>query len=69
MASSDPARAMQRLPLPVDRVRDRLRHIHWIGAGSGAGKSTIAKRLSGIYGVRVFSCDEQQSQHMPRQIR
>ena len=66
MASLDPARTMQRLPLPVDRLRDRLRHIHWIGGGSGAGKSTVAQRLAGIYGVRMYSCDEQQSQHMPR---
>jgi hypothetical protein len=27
-------------------LRDRLAHVRWIGGGSGAGKSTIARRLA-----------------------
>jgi ABC-type glutathione transport system ATPase component len=27
-------------------LRARLRHVYWIGGGSGAGKSTIARRIA-----------------------
>lgn len=36
----------------------RLRHVYWIGGGSGAGKSTIAKRLADQYALRLYSTDE-----------
>jgi cytidylate kinase len=41
----------------------RLRHVYWIGGGSGAGKSTIAKRLPDRYGLRVYSTDEMIREH------
>jgi hypothetical protein len=41
----------------------RLRHVYWIGGGSGAGKSTIAKRLEDQYGLRVYSTDEMIREH------
>jgi hypothetical protein len=44
----------------------RLRHIRWIGGGSGAGKSTVARRLSEKYGVRLYHCDDTQSAHTAR---
>nr|BBH87360.1 hypothetical protein KTC_21110 [Thermosporothrix sp. COM3] len=44
----------------------RLQHIRWIGGGSGAGKSTIARRLSEQYGVRLYHCDDMQSAHTAR---
>lgn len=36
---------------------DRLRHVRWIGGGSGAGKSTVAGQLAADYGLRLYSCD------------
>jgi hypothetical protein len=36
----------------------RLAHVYWIGGGSGAGKSTIARRLAGRHGLRLYSTDE-----------
>lgn len=36
-------------------LRSRLRHVYWIGGASGAGKSTIAKRLACL---RLYSTDE-----------
>jgi hypothetical protein len=33
-------------------LRQRLRHIYWIGGGSGAGKSTIARRMAARHGLR-----------------
>jgi len=40
-----------------------LRHVYWIGGGSGAGKATIAKRLAAQYGLRVYSTDEVIREH------
>jgi len=38
--------------------RDRLGHVYWIGGGSGAGKSTIARRLADRHGARLYATDE-----------
>jgi 2-phosphoglycerate kinase len=43
-----------------------LRHVYWIGGGSGAGKSTIARRLAARYGPRLFATDEVMSDHASR---
>ena len=45
---------------------ERLRHIRWIGGGSGAGKSTIAGLLAEEYGLRLYHCDDTQSAHTAR---
>jgi hypothetical protein len=44
----------------------RLRHIRWIGGGSGAGKSTIAGILAEEYGLRLYHCDDTQPAHTAR---
>jgi|SRR5579859_7781170 len=49
-----------------DLSRLRLRHIRWIGGGSGAGKSTVARRLAEKYGLRLYHCDDTQSAHTAR---
>lgn len=41
----------------------RLRHVYWIGGGSGAGKSTIARRLASEHGLRVYSTDDAMADH------
>jgi hypothetical protein len=41
----------------------RLSHVYWIGGGSGAGKSTIAKRLASKYNLRLYSTDETTREH------
>lgn len=41
-------------------------NIFWIGGGSGAGKSTIAKRLAGRYGGMVYSTDAAMTAHAAR---
>ena len=45
---------------------ERLRHIRWIGGGSGAGKSTIAGILAEQYGLRIYHCDDTQPAHAAR---
>ncbi len=45
---------------------ERLRHILWLGGGSGAGKSTIASLLAEEYGLRLYHCDDTQPAHTSR---
>ena len=44
-------------------LRDRLGHVYWIGGGSGAGKSTIARRLAARHGLRLYATDEVMRDH------
>lgn len=36
---------------------------YWLGGGSGAGKSTIARRLAAAHGLRVYATDDVMSDH------
>ena len=47
-------------------LRDRLGHVYWIGGGSGAGKSTIARRLAARHGLRLYATDEVMPDHARR---
>ncbi len=49
-------------------LRERLRHVYWIGGGSGAGKSTIAGRLAARHGLDVYATDDVMPDH-GRRIR
>jgi AAA domain len=44
-------------------MNDRLRHVRWLGGGSGAGKTTVAGRLAQRYGVTVYSTDDVMRAH------
>jgi hypothetical protein len=46
--------------------RARLRHVYWIGGGSGAGKSTIARRLTAQHGLRLYATDDVMPDHAGR---
>ncbi|TDD95350.1 hypothetical protein [Actinomadura rubrisoli] len=43
-----------------------LRHVYWIGGGSGAGKSTVARCIAARYGLRVYSSDDVMADHAGR---
>ncbi len=43
-----------------------LEHVYWIGGGSGAGKSTIARRVADRHGLRVYATDDVMSDHARR---
>ena len=45
---------------------EQLKHVYWIGGGSGAGKSTIARRLAAQHGLRVYSTDDVMAEHARR---
>jgi 2-phosphoglycerate kinase len=47
-------------------LQARLRHVYWIGGGSGAGKSTIARRLAARHGLRTYATDDVMSDHARR---
>jgi hypothetical protein len=47
-------------------LRAQLRHVHWIGGGSGAGKSTIARRMAARHGLRLFPTDDVMPDHARR---
>jgi len=49
-----------------DAIRDRLQHVYWIGGGSGAGKSTVARRIAAHYGLRVYATDDVMQDHARR---
>ncbi len=44
-------------------LQARLRHVYWIGGGSGAGKSTIAHRVADRHGLRVYATDDAMADH------
>ena len=44
-------------------LRERLRDVYWIGGGSGAGKSTVARRLADQYGLLRYATDDVMAEH------
>lgn len=47
-------------------LQHRLGHVRWIGGGSGAGKSTVARRLAAQHGLRLYDTDEAMAEHATR---
>jgi 2-phosphoglycerate kinase len=47
-------------------LRARLHHVYWIGGSSGAGKSTIARRIATRHGMQVYSTDDVMADHATR---
>lgn len=45
---------------------DLLRHVYWIGGGSAAGKSTIARRIAAEHGLQLYSTDDAMADHAKR---
>jgi hypothetical protein len=49
-----------------EALSHRLRRVHWLGGGSGAGKSTIARRLAARHGLRLYATDDAMADHASR---
>ena len=47
-------------------LREQLQHVYWVGGGSGAGKSTIARRIAAQQSLRVYSTDDMMADHARR---
>ncbi|MEW2615610.1 hypothetical protein AB0937_36670 [Streptomyces sp. NPDC047880] len=43
-----------------------MRHVYWLGGGSGAGKSTVARRLADRHGWRLYATDDVMADHARR---
>ncbi|GAA3518043.1 shikimate kinase [Actinocatenispora rupis] len=56
----------QPYPADTETLRRRLRHVYWIGGGSGGGKSTVARHLADRYGLRIYDTDALMSDHTGR---
>ena len=52
--------------IELDELPGRLRHVRWLGGGSGAGKSTVARALATQYGLCVYSTDDVMTEHARR---
>lgn len=50
----------------IATVREQLRHVYWIGGGSGAGKSTIARRIAQAHALYLYATDEMMPEHSRR---
>ncbi|HKY45395.1 MAG TPA: AAA family ATPase [Pyrinomonadaceae bacterium] len=47
-------------------MQEQLQHVYWIGGGSGAGKSTIARRIAAQRSLRVYATDDVMGDHARR---
>ena len=47
-------------------LRERLRHVYWIGGGSCAGKSTVARRIADQHGLHLYATDDVMAEHSRR---
>lgn len=48
-----------------DPGRD-LGHVLWLGGSACAGKTSVARRLAAVYGLRVYHCDDAFEDHRRR---
>ena len=50
-------------------LREKLQHVYWIGGASGAGKSTVARRIAARHGLDVYATDDVMADHARRSTR
>lgn len=53
----------------IPTAQEQLRHVYWIGGGSIAGKSTIARRLAAEHGLQLYATDDAMANHARRSSR
>jgi hypothetical protein len=49
-----------------ERLREELRHVYWIAGASGAGKSTIARRIAAEHALHHYATDDAMADHAGR---
>jgi hypothetical protein len=50
-------------------LREQLRHVYWVGGGSRAGKTTVARRIAARHGLRIYATDDVMADHARRMSR
>jgi 2-phosphoglycerate kinase len=56
------------LAADAETDQEQLQHVYWIGGGSGAGKSTIARRIADEHGLQLYATDDVMPDHSKRSI-
>jgi 2-phosphoglycerate kinase len=54
------------LTADAEALQEQFRHVYWIGGGSGAGKSTIARRLAAEHDLQLYASDDVMLDHSRR---
>jgi 2-phosphoglycerate kinase len=54
------------LTADAEALQERFRHVYWIGGGSGAGKSTIARRIAAEHDLQLYATDDVMLDHSRR---
>jgi hypothetical protein len=54
------------LTADAEALQERFRHVYWIGGGSGAGKSTIARRIAAERDLQLYATDDVMLDHSRR---
>jgi hypothetical protein len=49
-----------------EALHEQLRHVYWVGGASGAGKSTIARRIAAEHGLQYYATDDVMPDHARR---
>jgi 2-phosphoglycerate kinase len=57
-----------RQTIDASTLRAQLKNVYWIGGGSGAGKSTIARRVARQHGLYLYATDDMMSDHASRML-
>jgi len=47
----------------AEMLQEQLQHVYWIGGGSGAGKSTIARRIAAACRLQLYATDDVMRDH------
>jgi hypothetical protein len=47
-------------------LRRRLAHVLWLGGSACAGKTSVARRLAELHGLRTYHCDDAFDRHRAR---
>jgi len=50
----------------AEALKEQLRHVYWIGGGSSAGKSTVARRIAAEHGLQLYATDAVMADHARR---
>jgi len=54
------------LTADAEAFQEQFQHVYWIGGGSGAGKSTIARRIAAEHDLQLYATDDVMLDHSRR---